>query len=606
MFSVLRVGRSTEEIEELKFPGRQIAGISIKGGQTLVTYKSGDVWADGKAYYDKLENRLEKPTKIPLQMKIKFAAASDFSCIYLTKTGNMIFSKIEKQNPITLGKGLKRINDIGAVASDGSFYLFYKDFFGFEPKEFVIPKPAADVARSFKHYHVLTQDGEIFTSDTLDINSCTFALNKSLEGVNITKISSFSRHCIALSANGEVYACGWNKFGQLGDGTKEDRTTGFVKVKGLEDHKILDIAAGGSFSLFLDEEGWIYSCGDNKYGQLIQSTKGEVLTPTKCQIRDRATMIAAGGNDTVIVTKPTPKGSLARIELSLLEALKNSDNNKQNQEVDYEMIALDESNYEIIKKLGKGRFGQTYLVRDRTTKNVLVMKTLKNKNNFVQENKLRFEVRNQCLLSYIGFNRKANALYSEKAEHGNLQSVLKSNSADWDSTTKSLCILDIVCAMKHLHQFEIVHRNLKPSNILCTNDMNFKVCDFRECNTKDLVEVLFDDLESVKFVAPEVMQFKPFTKSSDVYSFAMIFYLIINGSLPNMKLSDLIKGKRPRLPNNLPNFVKEMIERCWAVDPLSRPSFSEIWSVLSSHDFMIFDDVDSSRVCERHEQISSE
>src|SRR5688572_29762799 len=62
-----------------------------------------------------------------------------------------------------------------------------------------------------------------------------------------------------------VYACGDNRFGQLGLGDKHDRST-FTQVSNLPG-TIQQLAAGGSHTLVLTSQG-LYACGYNDYGQL--------------------------------------------------------------------------------------------------------------------------------------------------------------------------------------------------------------------------------------------------------------------------------------------------------------------------------------------------
>ena len=74
-------------------------------------------------------------------------------------------------------------------------------------------------------------------------------------------------HTITLSNEGSVYCFGQNQFGQLGIGEKTDF---LVSVPTLIPNlpKITQISCGYSFTVCVDEEGFIWSFGDNQYGQL--------------------------------------------------------------------------------------------------------------------------------------------------------------------------------------------------------------------------------------------------------------------------------------------------------------------------------------------------
>ena len=90
-----------------------------------------------------------------------------------------------------------------------------------------------------------------------------------LDGKNIVQVSAGS-HSLALDEDGKVYAWGNNFDGQLGDGTNIKRFTPVeVDISGVLDGKtIVQVSAGISYSLALDEEGKVYSWGRNFDGQL--------------------------------------------------------------------------------------------------------------------------------------------------------------------------------------------------------------------------------------------------------------------------------------------------------------------------------------------------
>jgi alpha-tubulin suppressor-like RCC1 family protein len=75
-------------------------------------------------------------------------------------------------------------------------------------------------------------------------------------------------HTLALDGAGNLFVCGWNRFGQLGLASYEgsDNVNVFTQVEGVLD--VVDIAAGWDFSLVLLQNGTVLAAGSNKYGQL--------------------------------------------------------------------------------------------------------------------------------------------------------------------------------------------------------------------------------------------------------------------------------------------------------------------------------------------------
>ena len=86
----------------------------------------------------------------------------------------------------------------------------------------------------------------------------------------------------AIDTEGKIYTWGYNKYGQLGDGTKEDRSTPIciseIEGSALKGKKIVSVE--GTFSMYaIDTEGKIYTWGYNEYGQLGDGTKENRSTP---------------------------------------------------------------------------------------------------------------------------------------------------------------------------------------------------------------------------------------------------------------------------------------------------------------------------------------
>ena len=107
----------------------------------------------------------------------------------------------------------------------------------------------------------------------------------------ITAVYSGGHNCIALDANGLVYAWGYGHLGQIGDGSWSARYTPSLTIKGdyngttyLGDdsgNKIADISQGYLFSGALDEDGAVYAWGYNQFGQVGDNTTSNKNIPKK-------------------------------------------------------------------------------------------------------------------------------------------------------------------------------------------------------------------------------------------------------------------------------------------------------------------------------------
>lgn len=113
-------------------------------------------------------------------------------------------------------------------------------------------------------------------------------------------IPGWSGHSLALKADGTVWAWGYNKNGQLGDGTSTHKLTP-VEVQGLTG--VVAIAADGDNSYALKADGTVWAWGDNSYGQLGNpSAKRRSTVPVQTSISEVAS-IAAGGTHAVAVKR---------------------------------------------------------------------------------------------------------------------------------------------------------------------------------------------------------------------------------------------------------------------------------------------------------------
>src|SRR5438105_14442922 len=96
----------------------------------------------------------------------------------------------------------------------------------------------------------------------------------------------------------------------------------------------------------------------------------------------------------------------------------------------------------------------------------------------------------------------------------------------------------------------------------------------------------------VPYMAPEILSKKPYTKKSDVYSFGMIMWEFTTGKKPfhdrphdQYLILDILKGERPQITDDTPEFYSKLMKRCWDHDPKNRPTAWEIYFSLDDHSF---------------------
>lgn len=142
----------------------------------------------------------------------------------------------------------------------------------------------------------------------------------------------------------------------------------------------------------------------------------------------------------------------------------------------------------------------------------------------------------------------------------------------------------------------ILYRDLKPDNVGTNLRGDYLIFDFglsKELKEKDLVEPPegYDSTGmtgSRRYMAPEVVNCKYYGLRADVFSFAILMWETLSLKVPFEKLKHrdhfeqvVLKHKRPpSLKTELPKALNDLMEQCWRAEPLERPTFEEICSLL--------------------------
>jgi len=158
------------------------------------------------------------------------------------------------------------------------------------------------------------------------------------------------------------------------------------------------------------------------------------------------------------------------------------------------------------------------------------------------------------------------------------------------------CAKSIADAMKYCHGdaiegCSVMHRDLKPDNIGFTLNGTVKLIDFglskilrNSSPDSDEMYEMTGETGSLRYMAPEVADARPYNHKADVYSYGMILWELLAAEKPFNNLSReqfyeqvVHGGERPHLNRKKwPEEIVQLISNCWSFEPEVRPNFSEV------------------------------
>lgn len=281
-----------DTLTQVPFDLKGVQCISTGHLHTIII-RAGKVFAAGCGQYFGSDSRItyEKFTEINISEEpISWAACGLYFTIYLTGNGKVILCSdkvIGERISINLAK--KAVSVFagrwkgGAIDEEGAVHIFDYRELQKSPKKYSFEAPAIDLVICNDFRCVLTLDDRVFINGSVFSESDDFFEVTSLAGLKIQKISGKDSTCAALTADGKIFICGRNDYGQFGNGKKKDHYSRFIELRLNEEIK--DVSCS-SHTLFLTKTGKIIGSGFNTYCQLFQKTNDEILyspviTPVK-------------------------------------------------------------------------------------------------------------------------------------------------------------------------------------------------------------------------------------------------------------------------------------------------------------------------------------
>jgi predicted Ser/Thr protein kinase/uncharacterized protein YkvS len=249
---------------------------------------------------------------------------------------------------------------------------------------------------------------------------------------------------------------------------------------------------------------------------------------------------------------------------------------------------------EVVKELGKGSYGKVCL--GRWNDNPVALKFCKEKeglDDFLKEAGLMVELPphpNIVQVFGISIDGPQPILVLEYCAGGSLDKFLFDSGQPLSEEYKIQLVKGIARGMLHLHRHNIIHRDLAARNILLTATKEPKISDFgmsRVLQREDEEGQTKTNIGPIRWMAPESISKRKYSKKSDVWSFGIVVWEIVAQREPHsdIEIVDAAvqirdKGLVPKIPENCPPLLREIMLLCWKQQPEERPTFQEICRLL--------------------------
>jgi serine/threonine-protein kinase len=259
--------------------------------------------------------------------------------------------------------------------------------------------------------------------------------------------------------------------------------------------------------------------------------------------------------------------------------------------------------YQIIEELGTGGMGKVYKIVDKKIKEKVALKLLKPEistdkktiERFSNELKLARKIshRNICRMYDLGEEEGNHYITMEYVPGEDLKSTII--RVGQLSVAKTLFIAKQVCdGLAEAHKLGVVHRDLKPQNVMVDEEGNARIMDFgiaRSLKTKGITAAGVM-IGTPEYMSPEQVEGKEVDQRSDIYSLGVVIYEMVTGQVPfegdtPFTIGMKHKGEEPKDPKELnaqiPEDLSRLILRCMEKDREKRyQSAGEVRSDLTN------------------------
>lgn len=232
--------------------------------------------------------------------------------------------------------------------------------------------------------------------------------------------------------------------------------------------------------------------------------------------------------------------------------------------------------YEILKVKGLGGMAVVLKARDRVTNRIVAIKMLNEKNSndnaairrFVNESRAIALLSSEHIVDIydVAFTGRSKYIVMEYIEGVTLREYMKRNAPLGIDRAIDFS-MQILSALQHAHEKGVVHRDIKPQNIMVQANGKLKVTDFGIAQISDTKQANSGvAMGTVYYISPEQASGKTTTFSSDLYSVGVMLYEMTTGKLPfegdtPLSIAMMQVNNRPVRPRKIEPRIPQGLEQ---------------------------------------------
>ncbi|KAF9787801.1 Pkinase-domain-containing protein [Thelephora terrestris] len=206
-------------------------------------------------------------------------------------------------------------------------------------------------------------------------------------------------------------------------------------------------------------------------------------------------------------------------------------------------VPLTIDTFDLLTVIGKGSFGKVMQVRKKDTQRVYALKTIRKANiasrpgeitHILAERTVLALVNNPFIVPLKFSFQTPDKLYLVMSfvNGGELFYHLQ-REGKFDEHRSRFYAAELLCALEHLHGFNVVYRDLKPENILLDYTGHIALCDFGLCKLNmSETEKATTFCGTPEYIAPELLESQGYTKTVDWWTLGVLIYEMLTGLPP--------------------------------------------------------------------------